>query len=522
MFCYQCEQTARGTGCTEIGVCGKSPDAAGLQDLLLDVAKSLALRLSALTPEQRPATQVEMIEAALFATVTNVNFDTARLETLIRELAGAAGRELPADSAGLTVLTDLVGISARRSLDGDDVVGLQELLTYGLKGMAAYAHHARRLGRVSAAVDEFTIEALAALARNESDIGRLLDLTLRCGEASVAVLALLDSANTGSFGPQTPGAVRMGHVPGKAILVSGHDLGDLKALLEQTEGTGINIYTHGEMLPAHAYPELRRHAHLAGHFGGAWMWQRREFDTFPGAILMTTNCIQRPADSYADRLFTCGPVAWPGISHVVGQDFSAVIAAAQKAPGFSDSASTGVHQVGFGHHAVLGLADTVVDAIKSGAVKHFAVIGGCDGTDTARSYYTDLAAGLPQDWIIMTLGCGKFRLIGHDYGQIGPLPRLLDMGQCNDAFSAIKVAQALAGVFGCGLNDLPLSLVLSWYEQKAVCVLLALLHLGVRNIRIGPSLPAFVTPAVLQVLVDKFNVMPVGGVTDDLKALTAA
>ena len=519
MHCYQCEQTSRGIACVEVSVCGKSPEAAALQDLLIDVTKSLAAKLAPMPVASRPAKAAAMIEQALFATVTNVNFDPDRLEAEIRKVAAAAGRELPAGRAALLALAEQVGIAARIKAIGDDATGLQELLTYGLKGMAAYAHHARQLGRSDAAVDAFTVEALARLAEGESSIDRLLALNLDCGKASLAVLALLDGANTGAYGAPVPTPVLMGHLPGKAILVSGHDLADLKALLEQTEGTGINIYTHGEMLPAHGYPELKRHAHLVGHFGGAWQLQRREFDTFPGAILMTTNCLQKPAESYAERLFTGGPVAWPGISHISGHDYRPLIEAALAAPGFADSHSDGMHSVGFGHNAVLSLAGPVIEAVKSGAVKRFTLIGGCDGADTARSYYTDLAEGLPDDRVILTLGCGKFRVIGKDYGSIGALPRLLDMGQCNDSFSAIKVAAALAEAFQCGLNDLPLDIVLSWYEQKAVCVLLALLHLGVRNIRIGPSLPAFVTPAALKVLVDSFNVMPIGTAEDDLKAM---
>lgn len=517
MFCYQCEQTAHGTGCTEIGVCGKNGEVAGRQDLLLEGVKRLAQHLAG-RPLAERAAAAGLIEEALFATVTNVNFEVERLDALIRAVALAAGTILPDDLAPLVAAT---AIPLRREQFGADVTGLQELLTYGLKGMAAYAHHARRLGQTSEGVDEFTITALAALADGEADLTRLLDLTLRCGAASVDVLACLDRANTGTFGAPTPTPVPLGHRPGKAILVSGHDLGDLAALLEQTVGTGINIYTHGEMLPAHGYPELHRYPHLVGHYGGAWMKQRVEFDAFPGAILMTTNCIQKPAPSYASRLFTCGPVAWPGIAHLTGSDFAPLIAAAQAAPGFTDTLDRGEHWAGFGHQAVLGLADTVVAAIRSGDIRRFAVIGGCDGSDGARSYYTDLAAGLPQDWVIMTLGCGKFRVIGHEYGQIGGVPRLLDLGQCNDAFSAVRIAQALAEVFECELNDLPVRLILSWYEQKAVCVLLALLHLGMRDIRIGPSLPAFVTPALLQILSDHFGVKPIGSVASDLEALVA-
>ena len=518
MHCYQCEQTSQGVGCFQVSVCGKSPEAAALQDLLIDVTKSLAARLARMAPVNRPTEAAALIEEALFATVTNVNFDPERLEVLIRKVA-AAERALPTGGGPLLALAERVGIKARIDTIGEDATGLQELLTYGLKGMAAYAHHARRIGKSDPEVDAFTVEALARLEANESAIDKLLGLNLECGKASLAVLALLDGANTGAYGTPVPTPVLMGHVPGKAILVSGHDLADLKALLEQTEGKGINIYTHGEMLPAHGYPDLKKHKHLAGHFGGAWQWQRREFVDFPGAILMTTNCLQKPVDSYAERLFTGGPVAWPGIRHIPDHDYAPLIAAALAAPGFTDSASTGEHVVGFGHGTVLGLAGPVIDAVKSGTVKRFTLIGGCDGADGQRSYYTDLAAGLPQDRVILTLGCGKFRVIGKDYGSVGGLPRLLDMGQCNDSFSAIKVAAALAEAFQCGLNDLPLDIVLSWYEQKAVCVLLALLHLGIKNIRIGPSLPAFVTPAALKVLVETFNIMPTGTAEADLKAM---
>lgn len=518
MFCYQCEQTSQNAGCTNTGSCGKTPEVSDIQDMLVDASKNLARRLAAQPADQRPAAAAILLEDALFATVTNVNFDPSRLNVLIAEVAAMAGDDVAAFGVDKA---PSVGVEARRKGYGEDVAGLQDLLLFGLKGMAAYAHHARRLGKTSPVVDAFMVEGLARLADNVADVNELVGLNLKCGEVTVTVMALLDDANTSFGGHPVPTPVRLGHVPGKAILVSGHDLGDLKALLEQTEGTGINVYTHGEMLPCHGYPDLKKHKHLVGNFGGAWQWQRREFATFPGPILMTTNCIQKPAESYAGRLFTCGPVAFPGVRHVAGTDFSEVIAAAKAAPGFTDETDEGTHMVGFGHHAVLGVAGTVIDAVKAGAIKRFLLIGGCDGADTVRSYYTDLAAKAPADWVLLTLGCGKFRVIGKDYGTIGGLPRLLDMGQCNDSYSAVKVALALADAFQCGVNDLPLNLVLSWYEQKAVCVLLALLHLGVKNIRIGPSLPAFVSPAVLKVLVDTFNIMPVGTADGDLAAMVA-
>ena len=526
MFCYQCEQTAFGSGCTKIGVCGKEPDVSDLQDLLIDAAQRLARSLSALPAGERPEGASALLEEALFTTVTNVNFDAERVEEMIAAvdamtdpalpLASGTSRKERLNNAGK------IGVEARRAKLGETAAGLQDLLLFGLKGMAAYAHHARRLGRTDPVVDAFMIEGLTRLGEGLGDADALTALNLKCGEATVAVLALLDGANTGSYGHPVPTPVRMGHVPGKAILVSGHDLRDMKELLEQTEGTGINIYTHGEMLPAHGYPELKKHAHFVGHFGGAWMLQGLEFGKFPGPILMTTNCIQRPNPDYKNRIFTRGLVAFPGVKHIQGNDFSALIEAALEAPGFTDETNDGDHLVGFGHNAVLSVADTVIGAVKSGDLKKFVLIGGCDGMKFDRNYYTDLATSLPKDWAILTLGCGKYRVIGHDYGKIGDLPRLLDMGQCNDAFSAVKVAQALADAFECGINDLPLHLVLSWYEQKAVCILLALLHLGVKNIRIGPSLPAFISPAVLKVLVETFNIMPIDTVENDLKAMQAA
>ncbi|EJW10916.1 Hydroxylamine reductase [Rhodovulum sp. PH10] len=525
MFCYQCEQTTHGTGCVKVGVCGKPADVADLLDDLVHAAKRLAAAFADTPAAARPAWLAPMLEDALFVTVTNVNFDAdvifARIREVVAAIPGTTAAERDADRETVLARAARDGIEARKARLGEDVTGLQELLLYGLKGIAAYAHHARQMGRTDPAVDSFMVEALAKLHGEIADIDALLALELRCGEATVAVLACLDRAHTDTFGVPQPTPVTMGHVPGKAILVSGHDLVDLKALLEQTEGTGIAVYTHGEMLPAHGYPELKKHAHLVGHYGGAWMRQQREFADFPGAILMTTNCLMRPFETYRGRLFTRNLVGWPGIGHIEDRDFSAVIAAAQAAPGFTDTVRNGEHLVGFGHQAVLGVADQVIEAVKSGAVKHFALIGGCDGSEGSRSYFTDLATAIPSDWMILTLGCGKFRVIGHDYGTVAGLPRLLDMGQCNDSYSAVKVALALADAFGCGVNELPLSLVLSWFEQKAVCVLLALLHLGVKNIRIGPSLPAFVTPAVLKVLVDAYALKPVGDVEADLAAMAA-
>ncbi len=547
MFCYQCEQTSHGTACTDIGVCGKTDEVAALQDLLIHATKGIAQYAHRAAQEDVRDIEVDRFVAeALFTTVTNVNFDEDRMAELLRQAAevrdtakglyessclkaGRAVAELsgPAtwspvdDVAGLIGQGRAMGILGRIQNLGEDIAGLQELLTYGIKGAAAYAVHAQILGKEDPSIYAFFHEALEYLTRSEPTLDELLALNLKCGEVSVGVLALLDSANTGAYGDPVPTKVLMGHVPGKAILVSGHDLKDIEELLKQTEGKGINIYTHGEMLPAHGYPELKKYPHLVGHYGGAWQKQAAEFDKFPGAILMTTNCIQKPRETYKGRLFTCGLVAWPGVAHIADRDFSAVIEAAQAADGFAETSPERFHMAGFGHNAVLGVADTVIDAVKSGAIKRFVLIGGCDGAEVGRNYYTDLAETMPKDWVVLTLGCGKFRVIDSDLGEIGGLPRLLDMGQCNDSFSAIRVAQALADAFGTDVNGLPLNLVLSWYEQKAVCVLLALLHLGVKNIRIGPKLPAFVSPAVLKVLVDTFNVMPIGEVAADIEAMAA-
>ncbi|MCP5364735.1 MAG: hydroxylamine reductase [Hyphomicrobiales bacterium] len=548
MFCYQCEQTAHGTGCTTLGVCGKTPEVAALQDLLLEAAKGIAMYAHrARLLGSREARVDAFILDALFTTVTNVNFDADRMDQLLVEamavrdrartcyeaavrstgseiesLGGPACLTLTATRSGRVAQGEAVSVQHRIVANGDYLTGLQELLTYGLKGAAAYASHAKTLGREDPAVYDFIHEALNLLTSPDATLEQLLAANLKCGEVGLRVLELLDDANTGSYGQPVPTQTLMGHVPGKAILVSGHDLADLEALLKQTEGTGINVYTHGEMLPAHGYPSLKKHPHLAGHYGGAWMRQRQEFNAFPGAILMTTNCIQSPAPSYRDRLFTCGLVAWPDVTHIKGRDFAPVIAAAEAAPGFAEASTPRYHTTGFGHNAVLSVAEPIVNAVKNGDINRFVLIGGCDGAETGRNYYTELAERLPTDSVVLTLGCGKFRVVDSDLGEVAGLPRLIDMGQCNDAFSAIKVAQALSTAFGVGVNDLPLSLVISWYEQKAVLVLLTLLHLGIRNIRLGPKLPAFISPAVLQVLVEKFAIRPIGTVEDDLAEMIAA
>jgi hydroxylamine reductase len=474
------------------------------------------------------------IEEALFATVTNVNFDADKIEALIRRAdailaearsryedvpvdrpAGPASFEAAPDREGLLAQGREVGVERRREKDGPDLTALRELVMYGLKGMAAYAYHALELGKNDERVMDFFHEALDFIARDAS-AEDLTAMALRVGEVNLRVMELLDDANTSTYGHPEPTRVRLEPRAGKAILVSGHDLLDLERLLEQTVDKGINIYTHGEMLPAHAYPGLTKYNHLAGHLGSAWQNQRREFDAFPGAILMTTNCIQKPRESYRARIFTTGPVAWPGVQHVSREDLSPVIEAAIGAEGFDKDVSGKEITVGFAHNAVLGVADQVIEAVKTGAIRHFFLVGGCDGAKSGRNYFTELVEKTPADTVILTLACGKFRFNRLELGDIGGIPRLLDMGQCNDAYSAVKVAQALADAFGTDVNGLPLSLVLSWYEQKAVCILLSLLHLGIRNIRLGPSLPAFATPALLDVLVKNFELRPIGDPEQDL------
>lgn len=544
MFCYQCEQTAKETGCTAFGVCGKDPDTAALQDLLVHAAKGISMYAHrARRFGARDAEVDRFVVEALFTTVTNVNFDAERLtgmlvrggaiadraQRLYEDAARAAGAPVEYPAASGVWRTEKaqdefvrqgesVSIETRIEALGEDITGLQELLTYGLKGMAAYADHAMVLGREDETAYAFFHEALDCISRPNPTADELLALVMRCGEVNLRVMGLLDEAHTGTYGHPVPTRVRITPVKGKAILVSGHDLKDLEELLKQTEGKGINIYTHGEMLPAHGYPGLKKHAHLAGNYGGAWQDQRKEFDRFPGAILMTTNCIQKPMDSYAGRLFTSGLVAWPGVAHIADRDFTPVIEAALAADGFGADEPEKTILVGFGHKAVLSHAGTVVEAVKDGKIRHFFLIGGCDGAKPGRNYYTEFAEKVPEDCVILTLACGKYRFNKLDFGEVAGLPRLMDCGQCNDAYSAIQIAGALAKAFNCGVNELPLSLVLSWYEQKAVCVLLSLLYLGVRDIRLGPSIPAFLTPAIVQVLVEKFGIAPITNVDADMAA----
>jgi len=551
MFCYQCEQTAQGTGCTAHGVCGKDPETAAMQDLLVHAAKDIAWHAHRARQLGARDRRVDaFIPSALFATVTNVDFDPERLRQHVAEaaelrdaaialyegVARQAGQEPETRESPVTWWQDTddldgqirkgeaVSIQNRIDAYGETVAGLQELTLYGLKGAAAYTDHAHVLGREDEDLYASFHEALAGLAEDPTDVDGLTERALGAGAINLRAMELLDAANTGSFGHPEPTQARVTPVAGKAICVSGHDLKDLGDLLAQTEGTGVNVYTHGEMLPCLAYPQLKKYDHLVGNYGGAWQDQRQEFDAFPGAILMTTNCIQKPKDSYKDRIFTTGLVAWPGVRHIAAdadgrKDFTPVIEAARAAPGFAEDAEEKRIPCGFGHNAVLGAADQIVEAVKAGTIRHFFLIGGCDGAKPGRNYYTELAQQVPDDCVILTLGCGKFRFNKLDFGQIGPFPRLLDVGQCNDAYSAVRIAQALADAFGCGINELPLSLVLSWYEQKAVAILLTLLHLGVKDMRLGPSLPAFVAPEVLDVLVKQFGLTPISTPAEDLGAI---
>jgi len=533
MFCFQCEQTAKGEACTKMGVCGKKPDVAALQDLLVHATKRLSVYAVAAREKGIVDESVNRFTCeAIFSTLTNVDFDPERFVSLIndadnytRQLMEKTGDVTgatdftPADSLeGLVAQGEAVAINADPELDAD-ILSLRELLIYGIKGLAAYADHARILGQEDDAVYAFIHSAMAATLDKTLGADDLVGLALKCGEVNIRAMELLDAGNTGTYGHPVPTAVPLGAKAGKAILVSGHDLKDLEEILKQSEGQGIQVYTHGEMLPCHGYPELKKYPHFYGHYGTAWQNQAKEFDAFPGAILMTTNCIQKPRDSYSANIFTTGLVGWPGVAHIADKDFTPVIEKALELPGFTEDVEGKSVMVGFARNAVLGVADKVIEAVKSKALRHFFLVGGCDGAKPGRNYYTELVEKVPEDCVVLTLACGKFRFFDIDLGDIGGIPRLLDVGQCNDAYSAVQIAIALANAFECEVNDLPLSMVLSWYEQKACVILLTLLHLGIKDIRLGPSLPAFITPNVLDVLVKNFNIMPISTVDEDLKAI---
>ena len=540
MFCYQCEQTAKGTGCTIQGVCGKQPEVAALQDLLLYTL----MGLSQVAVEGRKVgisdgdANLFTVQAA-FSTLTNVDFDADRFIDLIREAVdkrdrlkatvknaggdiqalGQAAHFIPGKTTAEWVqAAEGLGLKSYPA-NNPDILSLKHTVLFGIKGVSAYTDHAQILGQEDESVYAFVHEGLAAIQRDDLSLEQWVDLTLRCGGAAVKAMELLDRGNTQTYGHPVPTQVPLGHKKGKAILVSGHDLKDLEKLLKQTEGTDILIYTHGEMLPTHGYPQLKRYSHFYGHYGTAWQNQTKEFPNFPGAILMTTNCIQRPKNEYKENIFTCGLVGWPGVPHIADRNFQALIDRALALPGFEDDLDKGAVTVGFARNAVLAVADKVVEAVKNKAIRHFFLVAGCDGAKPGRNYYAEFVEKVPQDCVVLTLACGKFRFFDKKMGDIGGIPRLLDAGQCNDAYSAVQIATALAGAFGVGVNELPLSLIISWYEQKAVCVLLALLHLGLKGIRLGPSLPAFLTPTVLDTLVKTFDIKPIATADEDLKAI---
>jgi hydroxylamine reductase len=540
MFCYQCEQTAKGEGCTKIGVCGKQEDVAALQDLLIFALRGLSLNAVEGRKVGVEDHDVNVFTCkAMFSTLTNVNFDAGRIAELVTrtvEKREALGRKVQAAGGRVDASQPCVAFQPETSMDGmvaqggkvglkadpsvnADILSLQHILLFGIKGVSAYADHAAILGQEDPAVYAFIQEGLAAGLQGDLQLNDWLGLVLKCGEMNLRAMELLDAANTGVYGHPTPTRVPLGPRKGKAILVSGHDLKDLEELLKQTEGKGINVYTHGEMLPTHAYPGLKKYGHLHGHYGTAWQNQAKEFSEFPGAILMTTNCIQRPQQAYRDNIFTCGLVGWPDVPHIADRNFSPVIERALALPGFTEDGNGKSVMVGFGRNTVMSVAETVINAVKNKDIRHFFLVAGCDGAKPGRNYYTEFVEKVPQDCIVLTLACGKFRFFDKDLGAIGGIPRLLDVGQCNDAYSAIQIAVALSKAFNVGVNDLPLSLILSWYEQKAVAILLTLLYLGIKNIRLGPSLPAFVTPNVLDVLVKNFNIQPITTPDEDLRAI---
>ena len=541
MFCYQCEQTAKGEGCTISGVCGKKPETAALQDLLVYSLIGLSEvavegRMYGVVGHEYDAFTVK----ALFTTLTNVNFDDANLaeyvnravvlrEQLKYRLKAAGSKaeftDAPAtfkpaaDLNGMIEQGRNVGLKSDVFAADENIRSLQHITLFGIKGVAAYADHAQILGQEDKKVYEYIYDGLAAMRNSKLGLNDWVGLALKCGEINIRAMELLDAGNTGTYGHPTITKVPLGAKKGKAILISGHDLKDLEMLLKQTEGKGINVYTHGEMLPAHAYPELKKYSHFYGHYGTAWQNQINEFAAFPGPIVMTTNCIQKPRDSYLGSIYTMGSVAWPGAVHLKNDNYDQVIKKALEMPGFTADVAGKEVLVGFGRNTVLSVAPAVIDAVKNKQLRHFFLVAGCDGAKPGRNYYTEFVEKVPQDCVVLTLACGKFRFFDKDMGAIGGIPRLLDVGQCNDAYSAVKIAMALADAFKVGVNDLPLSMILSWYEQKAAAILLSLLYLGIKDIRLGPSLPAFITPAVLDVLVKNFNIMPISTPDQDLKAI---
>ena len=532
MFCFQCEQTAGCTGCTRAGVCGKSAMTAKLQDTLTGALIALANTAACSNKNSNRNLSASLVDEinhlileGLFTTITNVNFDDASIKDLTARIHTATAKT--ADACNVSIVSDYDMNNIRNA--NEDIRSLKSLILFGVRGMAAYAYHAMTLGYTDVSLNQFFLTALDSLSKDWG-MNELLPIVMEVGSFNLTCMELLDRANTETFGDPVPVSVSLTVEKGPFIVVTGHDLEDIKQLLEQTKDKGINIYTHGEMLPAHAYPELKKYPHLKGNFGTAWQNQQKEFASLPAPILFTTNCLMPPKASYADRVFTTGAVVFPNTPFIPSstdghKDFTPVIEKALELGGFSkDQHFTGINggsnvMTGFARNAILSSAGEIVDAVKSGAIRHFFLVAGCDGARAGRNYYTEFVKQTPSDSIVLTLACGKYRFNDLELGTIGAFPRLMDMGQCNDAYSAIKVAVALADAFGCGVNDLPLSMVLSWYEQKAVCILLTLLHLGIKNIKLGPTLPAFLSPNVLNYLVEHFAIAPVTTPEADLKEI---
>lgn len=540
MFCYQCEQTAGGKGCTKLGVCGKTPEIANLQDLLIYQLKGISFYARHILDSGLNVDKsvVSFIENCLFTTLTNVNFNvddhvhllkqSQDIKNNLKNIVGttdyitpSAAYELPETKADMLRDAPMAGIMYDKTLD-PDIRSLRQTILYGLKGISAYGHQARELSYYSDNVDNFYIIALEAITDNTLTVEELIRLTLKTGDMAIEIMKKLDEANTSIYGNPSPHPVNVHIKKGPFIIVSGHDLKDLEMLLKHTEGLGINIYTHGEMLPSHGYEVLKKYKHLAGNFGGAWQDQQKQFDNLPGCILMTTNCLMRPRDTYKDRIYSTNVVGWDGIKYIEKKpdgekDFSEIIKQSLELGGFTEEQEVKEILVGFGHEAALSHAGELVEAVKSKQIRHFFLIGGCDGARPGRSYFTDFATMVPDDCMILTLACGKYRFNKLDFGTVAGLPRLLDIGQCNDVYSAILIANALADAFDTDVNGLPLSLIVSWYEQKAVADLLALLSLGIKNIYLGPTLPAFLSPNVLQYLVDTFQLRLISNPEDDIK-----
>jgi len=539
MFCYQCEQAAKGKGCTIVGVCGKKHDVASLQDLLIHALQGLAIYAEEARQYGISDPEANLFTCeALFSTLTNVDFDperfrlfihnTVRLREKLKSIVQASGggkhseptvNFIPAEGIeDLVKQGELYGINSYPAA-GEDHLSLKHILLYGMKGVAAYTDHARILGQEDEKVYAFLHEGLATLARPGQNADHLYRMVMKCGEINLRAMELLDAGNTGTYGQPVPTTVPLGARKGKAILVSGHDLLDLERLLQLSAGKGINVYTHGEMLPTHGYPKLKKYPHFHGHYGTAWQNQRKEFPDFPGPIVMTTNCLEKPVDTYKENLYTTGLVGWPGITHIADKDFTPVIDKALAMDGFTEDTDKGSVTAGFGRTSILSAADKIIAGVKNKKIRHFFLVAGCDGARPGRNYYTQFVEQVPQDCLVLTLACGKFRFFDKKLGDIDGIPRLLDVGQCNDTYSAITVATALATAFDCGVNDLPLSYIITWYEQKAVAILLTMLYLGLRNIRLGPTLPAFITPGILNSLVSTFNIQPISTPEEDLRAI---